>query len=362
MVQHPYRSLPDTSFWRKSVVGTAPELFDPVVTDTLSITPDDAVATAGSCFAQHIGRALKADGFNILVTEAPSEAERGSSAQPIYSARYGNIYTTRQLRQLFEWSYGLAPHAVEAWTRPDGQLVDRLRPSEFQAGFDDLRSLSQAREEHRGAVREVFETCAVFVFTLGLTECWIGDHDGVAVPLAPDVVASPPEGRIYGFHNLRVAEMLQDMEVFLAGLADVNPTAKVVLTVSPVPLAATYEPRHVLVSTTASKAALRVVADELACRHPERVTYFPSYEMITAFPGGACFEPDLRTVTPDAVEHVMAVFRRHFIARAQARPGLDSPASTSAMARIEAALQAPARPSGGRDFVVHCEEEKLGRF
>jgi hypothetical protein len=40
----------------------------------------------------------------------------------------------------------------------------------------------------------------------------------------------------------------------------VNPTARIILPVSPVALVATYDDRHVLVSTTACKAALRTVA------------------------------------------------------------------------------------------------------
>lgn len=361
-MQHPYKSLPDTSFWRRSVVGTSPEQFDPIVSSTLAIAKSDVVATAGSCFAQHIARALREDGFNFLVAESPSREEQAAGVQAIYSARYGNIYTTRQLRQLFEWAYGLTSPEPEPWTRGDGRLVDRLRPNEFAAGFETVESLLAAREAHREAVREVFETCGVFVFTLGLTECWICDQDGVAVPLAPNVVASPGEGRTYSFHNLRVAEMVEDMEVFLSGLTDVNPDVKVILTVSPVPLEATFEPRHVLVSTTASKAALRVVADELASAHPDRVTYFPSYEMITAFPGGFFFEPDLRTVRPDAVGHVMEVFKAHLTETSTAGPLLNRASAAPIVHRVQAALAAPARPAGGRDFTVHCDEEMFGRF
>lgn len=339
-------------------MGTSPEQFDPIVASTLSISKTDIVTTAGSCFAQHIAHALREDGFNVLVAESPSAEEHASGAQAIYSARYGNIYTTRQLRQLFEWAYGLNTPELEAWTRPDGRLVDRLRPNEFKAGFSDLGALMDARDRHLQAVREVFETSDVFVFTLGLTECWISDHDGVAVPLAPNVVSSPPEGRTYSFHNLRVAEMVADLEAVLTGLLDVNPGVRLMLTVSPVPLEATYEPRHVLVSTVASKAALRVVADEMARKHPERITYFPSYEMITGFPGGAFFESDLRTVRPDAIAHVMEVFKRHFTTNTSAASTGKSAAPLAH--RIEAALAAAARPPGGRDFTAHCDEEMLG--
>src|SRR3546814_18373073 len=54
------------------------------------------------------------------------------------------------------------------------------------------------------------------------------------------------------------------MEQFLKRLKAINPRVKVVLTVSPVPLIATYEPAHVLCATTYSKSVLRVAATMLA--------------------------------------------------------------------------------------------------
>jgi hypothetical protein len=82
------------------------------------------------------------------------------------------------------------------------------------------------------------------------------------------------------------------------------------LTVSPVPLAATYENRHVWLSTTYSKAALRVAADE-AVRKFENVFYFPSYEIITSpAAGNRYYDDDLRSITELGVNHVMRVFFR----------------------------------------------------
>ncbi len=66
-----------------------------------------------------------------------------------------------------------------------------------------------------------------------------------------------------------------------------------------------------LVSTVASKSILRVAAEETCARY-DFVHYFPSYEIITA-PGESerYFEPNLRSVNPDGVAHVMRVFDRH---------------------------------------------------
>jgi len=89
----------------------------------------------------------------------------------------------------------------------------------------------------------------------------------------------------------------------------------VLLTVSPVPLIATYEPTHVLTATTYSKSVLRVAAGTLA-RELDWVDYFPSFEIITgSFNGGAYYQDDAREVTDAGVAHVMRCFARHYLAR-----------------------------------------------
>ena len=82
---------------------------------------------------------------------------------------------------------------------------------------------------------------------------------------------------------------------------------------SPVPLAATYEPRHVLVATTYSKSVLRVVAEN-AWRRFAWVDYFPSYEIITgSFNEGAYYEADHREVNPIGVAHAMRCFVGNYL-------------------------------------------------
>lgn len=69
-MDNPYKGLPDHQFWRRSVAGIEPFLFDPVVRTRFVIGKQHQVATAGSCFAQHISHRLAINGFNYFVTEA----------------------------------------------------------------------------------------------------------------------------------------------------------------------------------------------------------------------------------------------------------------------------------------------------
>jgi hypothetical protein len=110
------------------------------------------------------------------------------------------------------------------------------------------------------------------------------------------------------FVNLDYATILGEMEQFLVRLKGCNPTARVLLTVSPVPLTATVMDRHVLLSTMASKSILRAVADRLYQLH-DYVDYFPSYDIIMS-PSykSVFFKNNLRSIHVEGVDYVMPHF------------------------------------------------------
>jgi hypothetical protein len=80
-------------------------------------------------------------------------------------------------------------------------------------------------------------------------------RDGAVFPLCPGVLGGTFDKRRHEFVNLDVEDVVADVTAFVSELRAVNPEARVILTVSPVPLIATAEPRHVLVSTIASKSS-----------------------------------------------------------------------------------------------------------
>lgn len=315
MSDHPYRDLPASAYWRRSVAGQGPAI-DPLAGPFLSLGRDDKVATAGSCFAQHIARHLRKSGFNFLVTESahpivPAEAA-ARHAYDQFSARYGNIYTARQLLQLFDRAYDAFAPVEDIWPAADGaRVVDPFRPTIEPEGFASEAELRADQTHHLAKVREMFEILDIFVFTLGLTEGWESAIDGAVFPICPGVSGGRFDPARHRFHNFRVGEVTADLAAFIARLREVNPAARIIFTVSPVPLAATMSGNHVLAATTYSKSVLRAAAQEAAEDH-EGVFYFPSYEMIMGAPAAArYFAEDMRNVTEEGVAHVMSVFLRH---------------------------------------------------
>lgn len=268
----------------------------------------------------------------------------------------------RQLLQLFQRAYGTFAPVDEAWERVDGRFVDPFRPRIQEGGFESRAALLADRAAHLAAVRAMFEGCDVFVFTLGLTEAWISSRDGAVFPLAAGVVAEKADPDWTVFRNFTVGEMVRDLSTFIEWVRRVNPGLRIVLTVSPVPLIATYEPRHVLVSTVASKSALRVVADEVS-RNIPGVAYFPSYEIITGPQSGArYYQEDLREIRPEGVAHVMSIFRRHFLGEGAAVARAPAPRPAAAPARPTAASPAARGGLAARISAMEgtiCDEEAL---
>ena len=346
MSRGPYEQALAHQFWRQGVAAVPPFAIDPLVSAPFAISADHKIATAGSCFAQHIASALASNGLRYFIAEEPPASFTGEEVRRrnygVFSCRYANIYTARQLLQLAMRAYGRFRPALDVWTRQDGRFVDPFRPLIEPDGYDDGDKVHADRTAHLAAVKRMLESLDVFIFTFGQTECWRTKDDGAVLPLAPGIAGGQWTPQHYEFWNMKVGDVSGDFVAFVDLLKSVNPQARIIVTISPVPLAATYENRHALVSNSYTKATLRVAVDDICAARPE-VVYFPAYEIVTATCNAArFFDDDQRNVTPLAVSHVMRIFLRHFSAPT---------ACTAAATAIEAETK--------RFLAVVCEEDAL---
>ncbi len=367
MADHPYQGRADYAYWRRAV-GSAPDGdLDPFTGPAFPIGKRTRVVAAGSCFAQHIGRYLNAVGRPCLVTEPPHPILTAQAAHltnyGVYAARYGNIYTARQLLQLLDRAYGRLHPEEDIWRDGDRVFIDPFRPNIQPDGFNSELEFTIDRQRHFQAVREAFERLDIFIFTLGLTEAWRSRRDGAVFPVCPGVSGGQFSPERHEFVNFGVNDVVADLRAFIGRLRDVNRTARVILTVSPVPLAATAEDRHVLVSTMYSKSVLRVACDVLV-NSVNDVVYFPAYEIVASGHAGRYFAADRRSATPEGVAHVMRVFARHFLPDAA-----DEDRSLGGLVR-RAFRPAGGDAAGARTlqaeamqevFQIMCDEEALDR-
>lgn len=309
-IMHPYKAQPDSAFWNRTVT---PKNLASIGIWYKKKFPISRlrIASAGSCFAQHIGRHLRNNGFNYIDTEpAPNFLAKASHLDfgfGMYSARYGNIYTSRQLLQLLQRALGEFTPEDTYWEK-DGGYVDPFRPTIEPEPFSNLDELLMSRRQHLESVRKVFEEADVFIFTLGLTEAWSSVVDGAVFPLAPGVAGGVYDAASYRLINLGFKDVLGDMTEFMKRARQINAKMKFILTVSPVPLMATATKNNVIIANSYSKSVLRAVAGQLADNRPY-VDYFPSYEMINSHVlQGQFYEQDMRAVKDDGVLYVMQNF------------------------------------------------------
>lgn len=339
-MSHPYEQLPAQAFWRKTVSAQAWAELDFKPATKFKLTPALKIATAGSCFAQHMARRLEGFGLSHWVVEQPPAGltpERARELQyGVFSARYANVYTVRQLRQLVEFAFGLRAGDPPVLTEGD-RCFDGLRPRIQPGGYDSLADLRADRAWHLSQVRRLFTECDVFVFTLGLTEAWVEKATGIVFPVCPGTAAGRFDAAQHGFVNFEYPEILADLQWVRAFVAEVNPAMRWIVTVSPVPLVATATAEPVVVASSYSKAVLRAVAGRFA-QADDGVEYFPSFEIIASAPSfGQYLEGDLREVSPRGVNHVMQQFSAAFVQAGERVAA--APASIAAQAAAAAQVE-----------------------
>lgn len=363
-MSHPYQDLPKSAYWKAAVSDLNPLESSDLWIPKHPLSPDDQAVTFGSCFAQHLSRALIKNGFGWLDAEpGPEQASdklKSRHNYGIFSARTGNIYTTKALRQWLEWAANAAPSPTEIWEK-NGRFYDPFRPAIEPIGFASAQELNDSRSVTLGALRRAVRECSVFVFTLGLTEAWESRTHGYAYATCPGTNAGTFDPTQHLFVNYDYAAVQAELSASLQLLRRLNPGLRVLLTVSPVPLTATAAGRHVIVSSTYSKSVLRAVAGALADSDLQ-VDYFPSYEIITS-PSfrGMFYNPNMRTVSSRGVAFVM----EHFLGK-QVSPRISvsaAPARKSPDFRnISSAPPAlSAEPEAAEDE-TKCEEAMLAAF
>jgi hypothetical protein len=117
----------------------------------------------------------------------------------------------------------------------------------------------------------------------------------------------------YNLHVLGYEENMKNMnEIYEILQKYGHPNLHIIVTVSPVPLLATFTDRDVVVANTFSKSVLRVVAEEWAAGKAN-VNYFPSYEMVMNSQREVTWADDLRHVQGEVVQSIMGLLKKSYI-------------------------------------------------
>lgn len=279
------------------------------------IGPDTRVIAIGSCFAGVFAEWLAENGYN-----------RGFDPMSDQSLVRNPLETPLAVAQQFRWAFGEFDSDLAFWFTPDKQRIE-------------------ATEERREELRRTFASAEVMVITLGLAEAWIDSQSGEAI------WRYPPRGhRTERFHFkiASVAESVEALETIDRLRRTHAPQAKIVYTLSPIRLAASFRPISPVVSNVASKAILRAALDEFLRAHQaelnETYFYFPSYEVVTQLLDDP-YEDNMH-IHPHHANLVIDLFARHYTT-------LPSSAQISFHGSVEAEL---------RETIAHLEDTTIANL
>jgi hypothetical protein len=220
------------------------------------IQPSTTFMTLGSCFAGHLGRRLEAAGYTVNCEDIGEEIN-----SPVAN------------RHLFEWvEKGVVGPAT-------GMMEEVYGPG------------------RRERLRRAVEDSDVFVLTLGVAPSFFDPASGEFV--------FTTTGSMTGLDHLQrrcemrtpsVAEVVESVGQVLDTVRRMaRPGARMVLTVSPVPLSGTTEFDSAVIADCLSKSTLRLACQELvAARAGDGALYWPSFEIVRWL--GAHFDKELPPV------------------------------------------------------------------
>ncbi len=219
---------------------------------------------------------LVREGFSYITEEVHHPASKHASAA------WERVYNLFSMRQIFEYTFGDWAPSQRWWEAPlSGRIQDPFRRIIL---YDSIDEAEEDFQRHRICSRKVLESAEVLILTLGLTEIWQDASDGsvICLPSGPYVNEGGDMSR-YEFRVSRYAENLANLDRIHAVMAVHNPACRLIVTVSPVHLWATFRRDLDVISASCnSKSVLRAVADDFCAQH-ENAFYFPAFEIASIY-------------------------------------------------------------------------------
>ncbi|MBT0956258.1 GSCFA domain-containing protein [Alphaproteobacteria bacterium KMM 3653] len=239
--------VPETAVRDKVLKGWLPQ--EPC------ITPSTQITAFGSCFAFNISNWLARRNYRVLTKD---EESKGA-----YVVSMGEgMVNSFVIRQQFEWAWENKKFEDALWHGYDAESY----------GYDP---------EVQAETKRIFDTTDVFILTFGLSEVWYDEPTGnVFWRTIPREVYDETRHK---FRVSTVEENRENIEAIYQLIRKHRPDAKMIFTLSPVPLIATFRDNSCLTSNSVSKAVLRVSIDEVYRAHKDEgvLHYWPSYELVS---------------------------------------------------------------------------------
>jgi hypothetical protein len=295
-------------------------------TPSFTIGPRDAIYGVGSCFARAVAYIM---------------AHRG---RPVTFGGLYHRYNVFNILQTVRWALhgGFGPeHLIPL---DDGRWFDPHGREEAEFAYP---TLEKGMELATAALRDVgaaIRGAQVMVLTLGLVEVWRDNQTGAWLNLMPPRKHLPGFDARFSVHRTRQAENKAAILELFREVRSANPGLKIICSVSPIPLRATFCFDDVLVATGYGKATLRSALqealDECRERGIEHIDYFPSFEIVSMQRNNDVYKPVNKDGKPDHL-HIREDFLDRTVKRVFCKAYLQEEREAAA-ARVTAGRVGPA--------------------
>ena len=241
------------------------------------------VTAFGSCFAANISNWLARRNYNVL-----NKSE--DAGRPYVVSCGEGMVNSFVILQQFEWAWENKVFDQELWHGYDTESY----------GYDP---------EVQAQTKKMFDETDLFILTFGLSEIWYDEPTGNVFWRTIPKDAYDPER--HKFRVSSVEENKENMRKIYDLIRKHRPDAKIIYTLSPIPLQATFRPNSCMTSNSVSKSILRVAIDELYRELKDEgvLHYWPSYELIT----DAFQQPmkhDRRHPYDEVLNYIMMLFEK----------------------------------------------------
>jgi len=194
----------------------------------------------GSCFARHVAKNLSKAGYrcnHLEITE--------------------HINTTYANKYFVEW------------------LRNKDYENDITKRFQELLPESWGIDNILLSLKE----CNVFILTLGVAPAFFDRQTGAYVLPKSSELNNRVLADKYEFKNTSVAQNLENVKYLIDFVRELSPDCSVVVTVSPIPLMASFNYQSCVVADCLSKSTMRIVAEELVHNSNYKdIYYWPSFE------------------------------------------------------------------------------------
>jgi hypothetical protein len=261
----------------------------------------DRIFCIGSCFAKNIEARLIESGFRVV-----SHPRFRSPALTQFTA-LPNIFNVCSILNEVRWGLDDDSSPPEqAFVQDDqGYLYDpHSTVDAFRTPADVARTRRIGTTENMRQLKD----CRVVVMTLGLAEVWFDRQAGQYLNCSLPRFLLLREPERYALCVLDHADCLGALEQIHQLLTrHGRPDVEMLISVSPVPLVATFTDEDVLTANGYSKAVQLAAVRDFASRHAN-VHYVPSYESVINSTRKLAWRGDLRHVQEAMVAQVIAGF------------------------------------------------------